>query len=145
VHAKTGVAGLITKGRKEIRTFATMTDELRQLGEWLRSVGCTQVAIESTGVYWKPVFTRLEGLFSVILVNARHIKAVPGRTTDGRDCAGLADLLRHGLWQASFIPPRESRELRELIRDRQTLVSNEPAALHRVRGVALSLITLAAP
>ena len=105
VHAKTVVACLITKGRKEIRTFATMTDELLQLGDWLSSAGCTHVAIESTGVYWKPVFNILEGLLTVILVNARHIKAVPGRKTDVRDCEWLADLLRHGLLKASFIPP----------------------------------------
>ena len=88
VHAKMVVACLISKGRKEIRTFATMTDELLQLGDWLSSVGCTHVAIESTGVYWKPVFNILEGLLTVILVNARHIKAVPGRKTDVRDCEG---------------------------------------------------------
>jgi transposase len=85
-HAKTVVACLSTKGRKEIRTFATMTDELLQLGDWLSSAGCTHVAIESTGVYWKPVFNILEGRLTVILVNARHIKAVPGRKTDVRDC-----------------------------------------------------------
>jgi transposase len=88
VHAKMVVACLISKGRKEIRTFATMTDELLQLGDWLSGVGCTHVAIESTGVYWKPVFNILEGLLTVILVNARHIKAVPGRKTDVRDCEG---------------------------------------------------------
>lgn len=80
------VACLVTKGRKEIRTFATMTDELLQLGDWLSSVGGTPVAIESTGVYWKPVFNIFESLLTVILVNARHIKAVPGRKTDVRDC-----------------------------------------------------------
>jgi transposase len=92
VHAKRVVACLITRGRKEIRTFATMTEELLQLGDWLSRVGCTHVAIESTGVYWKPVFNILEGLLTVILVNARHLKAVPGRKTDVRDCEGLADL-----------------------------------------------------
>jgi transposase len=112
VHAKTVVACLVTKGRKEIRTFATMTDELLQRGDWLSSAGCTPVAIESTGVYWKPVFTMLEGLLTVLLVNARHIKAVPGRKTDVRDCEWLADLLRHGLLKASFIPPLEIREVR---------------------------------
>lgn len=92
VPAKTVVACLVTKGRKEIRTFATMTEELLELGDWLSSVGCTHVAIESTGGYWKPVFTILEGLLTVILVKARPIKAVPGRKTDVRDCEGLADL-----------------------------------------------------
>jgi transposase len=133
VHAKTVVACLITKGRKEIRTFATMTDELLQLGDWLSSVGCTHVAIESTGVYGKPVFNILEGLLTVILVNARHSKAVPGRKTDVRDCEWLADLLRHGLLKASFIPPREIRELRELIRYRQTLVTEHTAVANRIQ------------
>jgi transposase len=86
VHAKMVVACLITKGRKAIRTFATMTEDLLQLGEWLSGVGCTHVAIEGTGVYWKPVCNILEGLVTVIVVNARHIKAGPGRKTDVRDC-----------------------------------------------------------
>jgi transposase len=133
VHAKTVVACLITRGRKEIRTFATMTDELLQLGDWLSSVGCTHVAIESTGVYWKPVFNILEGLLTVVLVNARHIKAVPGRKTDVRDCEWLADLLRHGLLKASFIPPVEIRELRELIRYRQTVVTEHTAVANRMQ------------
>ena len=121
------------RGRKEIRTFATMTDELLQLGDWLSSAGCTHVAIESTGVYWKPVFNILEGLLTVILVNARHIKAVPGRKTDVRDCEWLADLLRHGLLKASFIPPLEIRELRELVRYRQTLVTEHTAVANRIQ------------
>src|SRR5262245_44650407 len=133
VHAKTVVACLITRGRKEIRTFATMTDELLQLGDWLSSEGCTHVAIESTGVYWKPVFNLLEGTVEVILVNARHIKAVPGRKTDVRDCEWLADLLRHGLLKASFIPPREIRELRELTRYRQTLLREHTAVANRLQ------------
>jgi transposase len=132
VHAKTVVACLVTKGRKESRTFATMTDELLQLGDWLSSGGCTHVAIESTGVYWKPVFNILESLLTVSLVNAWHIKAVPGRKTDVRDCEWLADLLRHGLLKASFIPPPEIRELRELIRYRQTLVTEHTAVANRI-------------
>src|SRR5713226_4612038 len=133
VHAKTVVACLSKKGRKEIRTFSTMTDELLQLADWLTSAGCTHVAIESTGVYWKPVFNLLEGSVEVILVNARHIKAVPGRKTDVRDCEWLADLLRHGLLRASFIPPREIRELRELTRYRQTLLREHTAVANRIQ------------
>jgi transposase len=133
VHAKTVVACLIKRGRKEIRTFSTMTDELLQLADWLVTAGCTHVAIESTGVYWKPVFNILEGLLSVILVNARHIKAVPGRKTDVRGCEWLADLLRHGLLKASFIPPVEIRELRELTRYRQTLVTEHTAVANRLQ------------
>lgn len=133
VHAKTVVACLSKKGRKELRTFSTMTDELLKLADWLTSAGCTHVAIESTGVYWKPVFNILEGVVSVILVNARHIKAVPGRKTDVRDCEWLADLLRHGLLKASFIPPLEIRELRELTRYRQTLVTEHTAVANRLQ------------
>jgi len=133
VHAKTVVACLVTNGRKETRTFATMTEDLLQLGDWLHSVGCTHVAIESTGVYWKPVFNILEGLLTVILVNARHIKAVPGRKTDVRDCEWLADLLRHGLLKASFIPPPEIRELRELVRYRQTIITEHTAVANRIQ------------
>lgn len=133
VHAKTVVACLVTKGRKEIRTFATMTDELLQWGDWLSSAGCTHVAIESTGVYWKPVCNLLESLLTVMLVNARHIKAVPGRKTDVRDCAWLADLLRHGLLKASFIPPREIRAVRELVRYRQTVVTEHTAVAKRIQ------------
>ena len=129
--AKTGVACLVTKGRKGIRPFATMTDELLQLGEWLSSAGGSHVAIEITGVYWKPGFNILEGLLTVILVNARHSKAVPGRKTDVRDCEGLADLLRHGLLKASFIASLESRELREWVRYRQTLVTEHTAVANR--------------
>jgi len=133
VHAKTVVACLLKDGHKEIRTFATMTDELLALSDWLASEGWTHVAIESTGVYWKPVFNLLEGQQQVLLVNARHVKAVPGRKTDVRDCEWLADLLRHGLLKASFIPPVEIRELRELTRYRQTLVKEQAAVANRVQ------------
>ncbi len=123
VHTKTVVACLIKQGKKQVRTFSTMTDDLLAMSDWLVAQGCTHVAIESTGVYWKPVFNLLEGVLEVILVNARHVKAVPGRKTDVRDCEWLADLLRHGLLKASFIPPLYIREIRELTRYRQTLES----------------------
>lgn len=135
VHAQTVVACLIREGRKSIRTFSTMTDDLLALLDWLTSEGCTHVAIESTGVYWKPVFNILEGDTEVILVNARHVKAVPGRKTDVKDCEWLADLLRHGLLKASFIPPLEIRELRELTRYRQTLVREQAAVANRVQRI----------
>ena len=99
VHARTVVACLVKQGKKEVRTFGTMTDDLLKLSDWLAEAGCTHVAIESTGVYWKPVFNLLEGVVKVILVNARHIKAVPGRKTDVKDCEWLADLLRQWLLQ----------------------------------------------
>jgi transposase len=135
VHAQTVVACLIKDGHKQTRTFSTMTDELLLLSDWLSREGCTHVAIESTGVYWKPVFNLLEGVVEVILVNARHVKAVPGRKTDVRDCEWLADLLRHGLLKPSFIPPLEIRELRELTRYRQTLVREQVSVANRVQRI----------
>lgn len=133
VHAKTVVACLCIQGEKQIRTFTTMTAGLLQLSDWLALAGCTHVAIESTGVYWRPVFNILEGNFEVLLVNAHHIKSVPGRKTDVRDCEWICDLLRHGLLKASFIPPRPIRELRELTRHRQTLVRDLAAVANRIQ------------
>jgi transposase len=138
VHAKTVVACLIKLGRKQTRTFSTMTDDLLRLSDWLTAEGCTHVAIESTGVYWKPVFNILEGVLEVVLVNAHHVKAVPGRKTDVKDCEWLADLLRHGLLRSSFIPPLEIRELRELTRYRQTLIKEAASVANRVQKLAES-------
>jgi transposase len=115
-----------------------MTGELLLLADWLVSEECLHVAIESTGVYWRPVFNILEGVMPVMLVNARHVKAVPGRKTDVRDCEWLADLLRHGLLKPSFIPPPEIRELRELTRYRQTLVKDKTSVANRVQRIAES-------
>ena len=133
VHAKTVVACLIKHGKKQTRTFSTMTDDLLALSDWLVSEGCTQVAIESTGVYWRPVFNVLEGVLEVILVNARHVKGLPGRKTDVKDCEWLADLLRHGLLKASFIPPAHIRELRELVRYGQSVVKEQTAVANRLQ------------
>ena len=133
VHAKTAVACLIKQGKRQTRTFSTMTDDLLRLSDWLTSEDCTHVAIESTGVYWKPVFNILESVLTVILVNARDAKAVPGRKTDVRDCEWLADLMRHGLLRASYIPPLEIRELRELTRYRQTLIKEHTAVANRIQ------------
>jgi transposase len=138
VHARTVVVCLIKNGRKQVRTYSTMTDDLLVLCDWLVSEGCGHAAIESTGVYWKPVFNILEGFVEVILVNARHVKAVPGRKTDVKDCEWLADLLRHGLLKASFIPPEPVRELRELTRHRHTLVGNQTAVSNRIIKLAES-------
>ena len=135
VHAKTVVACLMKQDQKERRTFSTMTDDLLRLSDWLVTEGCTHVAIESTGVYWKPVFNILEGLMEVILVNARHVKAVPGHKTDARDSAWLADLLRHGLLKASFIPPRHIRDLRELTRYRSSVLRDQSAVANRIQKV----------
>ncbi len=141
VHTKTVVACLIKQGKKQVRTFSTMTADLLAMADWLVAEGCTHVAIESTGVYWKPVFNLLEGVLEVILVNARHVKAVPGRKTDVRDCEWLADLLRHGLLKASFIPPLYIREIRELTRYRQTLVKEQTAIANRVQKLIESANT----
>jgi transposase len=135
VHVKTVVACLIKEGKRTTRTYSTMTDDLLALLDWLVAEGCTHVAIESTGVYWRPVFNLLEGHLEVILVNARHIKAVPGRKTDVKDSEWLAELLRHGLLKASFIPPAEIRELRELTRYRQTLVKDQAAIANRIQRI----------
>ncbi len=121
--------------RREVRTFGTTTGELLKLSDWLTELGVTHVAMESTGVYWKPVFNLLEGAVEVWLVNARHVKAVPGRKTDVRDCEWLADLMRHGLLRASFVPPEEIRELRELTRYRRTLMRERAQEANRVQKV----------
>jgi transposase len=138
VHKKTVVACLITPGaggraQKETRTFGTMTDDLLALGDWLAEAGCTHVAMESTGVSWKPIWNLLEGQVELLLVNAQHIKAVPGRKTDVQDSEWIADLLRHGLLRASFVPDREQRELRELTRYRASLVRERTREINRLQ------------
>ena len=140
VHKRTVVACLFisASGRepsKEVRTFGTMTDDLLRLVDWLTSAGCTHAAMESTGVYWKPVYNLLEGTLEVLVVNARHIKAVPGRKTDVKDCEWIAELLRHGLLHPSFIPDRPQRELRELTRYRTSLIQERAAGVNRLQKV----------
>ena len=109
------------KPRKEVRSFGTSTRELEALRAWLEELGVTHVGMESTGVYWKPVHAVLEGGFGLIVGNAHHIKAVPGRKTDVKDAEWLADLVRHGLIKPSFVPPPPIRELRDLVRLRRSL------------------------
>jgi transposase len=123
------------KGRpsKEIRTFGTMTADLLALGDWLEEVGVTHVAMESTGVYWKPVWNLLEDRFTLLLVNAAHVRVVPGRKRDVGDAEWLADLLRHGLLRGSFVPDRPARELRELTRYRSSLVRERTAEVNRLQ------------
>ena len=133
VHAKMLVACLIKDGKREVRTFSTMTDDLLRLLDWLVAEGCTHVAIESTGVYWRPVFNNLEGSLEVMLVNARDAKGFKARKTDVIDAEWLADLLRHGLLKASFIPPLHIRELRELTRYRESLVREQTALANRIQ------------
>src|SRR5262249_55307880 len=138
VHQATVVACVRRPGSRrgrtsEVRTFGTTTAELVALGDWLTEQGVTQVAMESTGVFWKPVFNILEGSVEIILVNAQHIKAVPGRKTDVRDCEGIAQLLEHGPLRASFIPPGPIRELRDLARYRKSLVQQRASEVNRVQ------------
>jgi transposase len=133
VHARMLVACLIKGGRKETQSFSTMTDELLRLRDWLVAEGCTHVAIESTGVYWKPVFNILEGALEVMLVNAREAKGYKARKTDVIDAEWRADLLRHGLLKPSFIPPLHIRELRELTRYRDSLVRDRVALANRIQ------------
>ena len=120
------------RAQKEIRTFSTMTQDLLALRDWLAAYGVTHVAMESTGVYWKPVYNLLEHDFGILLVNAAHIKAVPGRKTDVRDCEWIADLLAHGLLKASFIPPEPQRDLRDLTRYRKVLIQERVREVNRL-------------
>jgi transposase len=120
---------------QEVRTFSTMTGDLLALSDWLAGHAVTHVAMESTGVYWKPVFNILEGGVHVILVNAEHIRQVPGRKTDVKDCQWIAQLLQHGLLKASFIPPLPVRELRDLTRQRTQLIGERSAAANRIQKV----------
>jgi transposase len=112
-----------------------MTSDLLALSDWLSGHGCTHVAMESTGEYWKPVFNLLEGDFEVLLVNPQHVKAVPGRKTDVKDAEWLAELLRHGLLRASFIPPVAQRELRDLTRYRRTFIRERATLANRLQKV----------
>src|SRR6516225_9965910 len=123
------------KGFEEVRTFSTMTRDLLALSDWLADHGVTHVAMESTGVYWKPVFNILGGRVEVILVNAEHIKQVPGRKTDVKDCQWIAQLLQHGLLKASFVPSEPIRELRDLTRQRTQLIQERSAAANRIQKV----------
>ena len=134
VHKKTVVACVLAPNGKQVRTFGTMTNQLRELALWLSALEVPVVAMESSGVYWKPVYNVLEeaGL-ELLVVNAAHIKAVPGRKTDVKDAEWIADLLKHGLLQASFIPSRPERELRELVRYRKTLVEQRAHEVQRVQ------------
>jgi transposase len=118
---------------RTVRTFGTMTENLLALADWLAEAGCTHVAMESTGVYWKPLWNLLEDGFELLLVNPRNIKAVPGRKTDVTDAEWIADLLRHGLLRASYVPNRPQRELRELTRYRTSLVRERTAAANRLQ------------
>jgi transposase len=140
VHKRSVVACALRSGPggttvRKVRTFGTMTEDLRALASWLAEQGCTVVAMEATGAYWKPVYNVLEevGGFELLVVNAEHFRAVPGRKTDAKDAEWLAELLRHGLVRASFIPDREQRELRELTRYRTALIRERASEVNRLQ------------
>src|SRR5215470_17435775 len=140
VHQATVVACLLIirkDGRvhKQMRTFATTTRELVSLRTWLLAEGCTHAAMESTGVYWKPIYAVLEGALEIVVANAQHVKKVPGRKTDVKDAEWLADLLCHGLLRSSFVPPKPIRELRDLVRYRRKLVQSQAAERNRLLKV----------
>ncbi len=135
VHKQTVVACVLAPKMRETRTFSTMTNDLLKLKEWLLECKVTHVAMESTGVFWKPVYNVLEDTFAVLLVNPRHIKALPGRKTDVQDAEWIADLVRHGLVKGSFVPDREQRELRELTRCRRSLLQERNRVINRIQKV----------
>src|SRR5437762_6465275 len=140
VHKETVVATVrrrLEQGpvRQQTRTFGTMTGELLALADWLATEGVTHAAMESTGVYWKPIWNLLEDQFQVLLVNARHIKQVPGRKTDVKDSEWIAQLLQCGLLRGSFVPATPQRHLRELTRQRRQLIQTTAAVAYRIQKV----------
>ncbi|WP_134216315.1 IS110 family transposase, partial [Pelotomaculum propionicicum] len=137
VHKKTITACIITPKGKELRTFGTFTADLLDLADWIKAKDCTHVAMESTGVYWKPIYNILEqyDLKEILVVNAQHIKTVPGRKTDVKDADWSANLLRHGLLRGSFIQNREQRELKELVGYRKSLVDERAREVNRIQKV----------
>ncbi|NJN65163.1 MAG: IS110 family transposase [Acidobacteria bacterium] len=151
VHQASVVACLLVgrpnrQPKKEVRRFGTTLGELEMLAAWLSEAGCTHVGMESTGVYWMPVYRALEGRFDLVVGNATHIKAVPGRKTDVKDAEWIADLLRHGLIRKSFVPPRWQRDLRDLVRYRRKLIHQQTGERNRlmkmleVGGIKLSSV-----
>jgi transposase len=135
VHKESVMACVLTPEGKQIRKFGTMTKDLLMLSDWLATFQVTHVAMESTGVFWQPIYNLLEEEFTVWVVNARHVKNVPGRKTDIKDAEWIADLLRHGLLSPSFIPDRVQRELRELVRYRRRLIQNRAQVVNRIQKV----------
>ena len=134
VHKKLIVACVRKGNRRELREFGATTRELLRLADWLRDSGCEMAAMESTASYWKPLYNILESSgVNAIVVNARHMKAVPGRKTDAKDAEWIADLLQHGLLKASYIPDKDQRELRELVGYRKSLVGERSRELNRLQ------------
>ena len=140
VHKKTVVAcgrrmgkeGMVTK---ETREFSTTTQAILAMGDWFACEGVTHVVMESTGVFWKPIWNLLEERFTQMLCNARHVKQVPGRKTDVADCEWLAQLLQYGLLRGSFVPSRQQRDLRDLTRTRAQLISDQTRVANRIHKI----------
>lgn len=136
VHKDSVTACILTSKGKEIQTFPTTTYYLLELIDWIKAYKCTHVAMESTSVYWKPIVNILEAEeIEFLVVNPQHMKAVPGRKTDVKDAEWIAKLLRHGLLQASYIPNRTQRELRELVRQRRSITEERARHINRIQKV----------
>ncbi|WP_188634103.1 IS110 family transposase, partial [Lentibacillus kapialis] len=140
VHQETVVACVLygpleKKPKKSIESFSTATDGLLELNDWLSSFQVTDVVMESTGVYWKPVWNILESQFQLVLANAKHVKNVPGRKTDVKDAEWLAKLLRSGLIEGNFVPPEDIRNLRDLTRYRKKLINQRTAEQNRIHKI----------
>lgn len=136
VHKKMIVACLLKGGKRTLRHFGTVTTELKELGGWLEKEQCEMIAMESTGVYWKPLYNLFEIMgLPAMVVNAAHMKALPGRKTDIKDAEWIADLLQHGLLRVSYIPDREQRELREIARYRKSLIEERAREVNRLQKV----------
>ena len=136
VHKKVIVACLVNGGEQELREFGTTTSEIKTWANWLTESGCEMIAMESTGVFWKPLYNLFELMdLDAMIVNAAHMKALPGRKTDVKDAEWIADLLRHGLLKASYIPNREQRELREITRYRKSLTEERCREVNRLQKI----------
>jgi len=136
VHKRVIVACMNKNGKRELREFGATTGDIKELGNWLTEEKCEMISMESTGVYWKPLYKIFEMMgLEAIIVNAAHMKALPGRKTDVKDAEWIADLLRHGLLKASFIPDREQRELREIARYRKSLIEERARELNRLQKI----------
>ena len=136
IHKSILVACILNGRKKEIKSFGAMTADILDLVEWIKSNNCEAVAMESTGVYWKPIYNLLEvENIKTLVVNAKHMKAVPGRKTDVKDSEWIADLLKHGLLRGSFIPSRDQRELRELVRYRKSIIEEKSREITRIQKI----------
>lgn len=136
VHKKVIVACLVNGGEQELREFGTTTSEIKTLANWLTESGCEMIAMESTGAFWKPLYNLFELMdLDAMIVNAAHMKALPGRKTDVKDAEWIADLLRHGLLKASYIPNREQRELREITRYRKSPTEERCREVNRLQKI----------